>query len=144
MGHRYKVKNNDNAKIFQECYDELSLEAKLEINKILRHMKISVQYRNERIQFSHTMGGELLVALIRGGYLPGKENGNGKQNNKSHAAGLRLAAERAAEIGELKTEIEQLRKLLDAAKNGLRSYAYGNSSPELALEIIAAIEGGEG
>ena len=65
----YRVKHNENARIFQECYDEMSPEAKLEINKLLRHIRMCVQIKNERIQFSHTMGGELLVALIRGGYL---------------------------------------------------------------------------
>ncbi len=63
---------------------------------------------------------------------------------------LRLAAERANAIQELKDqlteaneEIERLKKLLSAAKHGLASYVYGNQSPEFAHEILKYLEGGE-
>ena len=73
MMPKYRVKNSANAKIFQECFDELSPEAKVEITKIIQELMICIKGCNERIQFSHAMGGELLVALIRGGYLKEKE-----------------------------------------------------------------------
>ena len=41
-------------------------------------------------------------------------------------------------------KINRLEKLLDAAKHGLASYAYGNQSPEFAQEILKYLEkGGE-
>ncbi len=65
------VKINDNARIFQECFDELSPEAKVEITMMIKELKLYIWCHNERIHFSQLMGGELLVALIRGGYLGG-------------------------------------------------------------------------
>ena len=40
----------------------------------------------------------------------------------------------------LTAERDALRKLLNTAKHALLSYQYGNSSPELAEEIVAEIE----
>ena len=65
------VKINDNARIFQECFDELSPEAKVAITMIIKEIKLTLWCHNEHVQFSQLMGGELLVALIRGGYLGG-------------------------------------------------------------------------
>ncbi len=43
-------------------------------------------------------------------------------------------------LSKSKAERDDLRKLLSASKNGLLSYKYGNSSPDLAEIIITKIE----
>jgi len=65
------VKSSDNARIFQECFEELSPEAKAEITMIIKNLNLYIWCQNETIQFNQMIAGELLVALIRGGYLGG-------------------------------------------------------------------------
>ncbi len=43
-------------------------------------------------------------------------------------------------VANLRSQLEIIQKLLGAAKNALLSYQYGNSSPDLAKEIVAEIE----
>jgi hypothetical protein len=69
------VKSSDNARIFQECFEELSPEAQVAITMIIKEIKLTLWCHNEHVQFSQAMGGELLVALIRGGYLGGDREG---------------------------------------------------------------------
>lgn len=43
-------------------------------------------------------------------------------------------------MAERDAEINVLRRLLEASKNALLSYQYGNGSPELAEEVVARIK----
>ena len=86
------------------------------------------------------------------------------QERKKAADNLRTVAEQMSEIAKLnadlmktdedrahwmskcsglEVEIEQLRKLISAARYGFSSYAYGNTSPKLAQEILEHLKGGE-
>jgi hypothetical protein len=65
------VENRD-MQIFDECFAELSPEAKAEIDGLVEKIRIGVkgQCAEKKVQMGWASAGGLLVALIRAGILP--------------------------------------------------------------------------
>lgn len=70
----------DDMHIFEECFGELSEDAKAEINGLVEKIRIGVkgQYAEKKVQMGWASAGGLLVALIRAGILP-LENSEAQQ-----------------------------------------------------------------
>lgn len=62
----------DDMRIFEECFNELSADAKAEINGLVEKLRIGVkgQCAEKKVQMGWASAGSLLVALIRAGILP--------------------------------------------------------------------------
>lgn len=62
----------DDMRIFEECFNELSAEAKAEINGLVEKLRFGVkgQCAGKKVQMGWASAGGLLVALIRVGALP--------------------------------------------------------------------------
>ena len=63
---------NHDMKIFEECFAELSPEAKAEMDGLVEKIRIGVkgQCAEKKVQMGWASAGGLLVALIRAGILP--------------------------------------------------------------------------
>jgi hypothetical protein len=59
-------------RIFEECFGELSAEAKAEINGLVEKLRFGVKGQDpgKKVQMGWASAGGLLVALIRAGVLP--------------------------------------------------------------------------
>jgi len=70
-------------RIFEECFGELSEDAKAEINGLVEKLRIGVkgQCAEKKVQMGWASAGGLLVALIRIGVLP-LENAEAQQTLK--------------------------------------------------------------
>ena len=62
----------DDMRIFEECFGELSEDAKAEINGLVEKLRFGVkgQSPEKKVQMGWASAGGLLVALIRAGILP--------------------------------------------------------------------------